>query len=110
MLLFFYYLFKFFSQSQTDEKNDFFGSKDTTTYSIPNLSTMMPKKYDENQDTQTQDENVSQDLHNGHNIQNDDKVVKRLVFKYFFISSKLQILNSIKYLSTCFILCYIITC
>ncbi|CAH1404759.1 unnamed protein product [Nezara viridula] len=67
------------SQSQTDEKNDFFGSKDSTTYSIPNLPTMMPKKYDENQDSQTQDENVSQDLHNGHNIQNDDKVVKRTV-------------------------------
>nr|XP_024216818.1 nucleolin 2-like isoform X2 [Halyomorpha halys] len=63
------------SQSQSDEKNDFFGSKDTTAY----LSTMMPKKYDENQDSQTQDEKVSQDLHNGHNIQNDDKVVKRTV-------------------------------
>lgn len=40
---------------------------------------MMPKKYDESQDSQTQEENVSQDLHNGHNIQNDDKVVKRTV-------------------------------
>lgn len=55
--------------TQNDEKkdsgNNCFGAKDSSSFGLPNMTLMLPKRFDENQDLQ--DDLTNPDLPNGHN-------------------------------------------